>query len=100
MLIRNELPQRARNKQLQLIPLPVPEHTAPPPSRIIEDNGIRRRGLFQRPHDAPLPGSLRKELCGALGKPNAGIRGDQPDTLQPAFLEMLEELAPATLVLL
>src|SRR5262249_36537 len=25
---------------------------------------------------------------------------DQPDTLQPAFLEMLEELAPATLVLL
>src|SRR5215831_2109793 len=51
-------------------------------------------------HDAPLPGRIRKELCGALGKPNAGIRGDQPDTLQPAFLEMLEELAPATLVLL
>src|SRR5262249_29207604 len=49
---------------------------------------------------APLPGSLWKELCGALGKPNAGIRGDQPDTLQSAFLEMLEELAPATLVLL
>src|SRR6516165_525280 len=51
-------------------------------------------------HDAPLPGRIRKELCGALGQPNAGIRGDQPDTLQPAFLEMLEELAPATLVLL
>src|SRR5262245_61913183 len=43
---------------------------------------------------------IRKELCGALGQPNARIRGDQPNTLQPAFLEMLEELAPATLVLL
>src|SRR5215467_14041205 len=41
-----------------------------------------------------------KELRGALGKPNAGIRGDQPDTLQSAFLEMLEERAPASLVLL
>src|SRR5437660_11030245 len=51
-------------------------------------------------HDAPLPGSLRKELCGALCKPNAGIRDDEPDALQPAFLEMLEERAPATLVLL
>src|SRR5262245_21416156 len=45
-------------------------------------------------HDAPLPGRIRKELCGALGQPNAGIRGDQPDTLQPAFLEMFEERAP------
>src|SRR5215813_10746529 len=51
-------------------------------------------------HDAPLPGSLWKELRGALGKPNAGIRGDQPDTLQSAFLEMLEERAPARLILL
>src|SRR5262249_46920210 len=51
-------------------------------------------------HDAPLPGGLWKELCGALGKPNAGIRGDQPDTLQPAFLEMLEERAPASLIFL
>src|SRR5215813_7128830 len=51
-------------------------------------------------HDLPLPGRIRKELCGTLGQPNAGIRSDQPDTLQPAFLEMLEELAPATLVLL
>src|SRR5262245_22658848 len=50
--------------------------------------------------DAPLPGRIRKELSGALGQPNAGIRGDQPDTLQPAVLEMLEERAPATLVLL
>src|SRR5262249_11762868 len=57
-------------------------------------------GLFQRPHDTPLPGGLWKELCGALGKPNAGIRGDQPDTLQPAFLEMLEERAPTRLILL
>src|SRR5262249_44728292 len=39
-------------------------------------------------------------LCGALGKPDAGIRGDQPDTLQPAFLGMLEERAPASLVFL
>src|SRR5215467_3515149 len=41
-----------------------------------------------------------KELRGTLGKPNAGIRGDQPDTLQSAFLEMLEERAPARLILL
>src|SRR6266705_3200843 len=47
-----------------------------------------------------LPGSLWKELSGALGKPNAGIRGDEPDTLQSTFLEMLEECAPASLVLL
>src|SRR5215467_11951851 len=46
-------------------------------------------------------------LCqAASGKNSAAlsaspsIRGDQPDTLQPAFLEMLEELAPATPVLL
>src|SRR5260221_1558348 len=51
-------------------------------------------------HDAPLPGSLCKELCGAPGKPNTGIRVDEPDALQAAFLKMLEELAPATLVLL
>src|SRR5262249_22799038 len=51
-------------------------------------------------HDAPSPGSLWKELRGALGKPNAGIRGDQPDTLEPAFLEMLEERAPARFILL
>src|SRR5262249_1674836 len=66
------------------------------------DRGIDRiwRLLPQRPHDTPLPGGLGKELCGALGKPDAGIRGDQPDPLQPAFLEMLEESAPASLVLL
>src|SRR5215467_9593729 len=51
-------------------------------------------------HDTPLPGGLWKELCGALGKPDTGIRGDQPDTLQPASLEMLEERAPASLVFL
>src|SRR6516165_3358459 len=51
-------------------------------------------------HDAPLPGSFWKELRCTLGKPNAGIRGDQPDTPQPAFLEMLEELAPTRLILL
>src|SRR6516225_287433 len=51
-------------------------------------------------HDAPLPGRLWKELCGALGKPNAGIRDDEPDALQAAFLKMLEEFASATLVLL
>jgi hypothetical protein len=56
--------------------------------------------LFQRPHDTPLPGSFWKELGGALGKPNAGIRGDQPDTRQPTFLEMLEERAPTRLILL
>ena len=51
-------------------------------------------------YDAPLPDSFGKELRGALGKPNAGIRGDEPDALQPAVLEMLEECAPASLVLL
>src|SRR5262245_43030182 len=58
------------------------------------------RPLLQRPHDAHLPGGLWKELRGALGEPNAGIRGDQRDTLQSAFLEMLEEHAPARLILL
>src|SRR5262249_499600 len=77
-----------------------PSISRPRQQRIIDENGISRRGLFQRPHDTPLPGGLWKELCGALGKPDAGIRGDQPDTLQPAFLEMLEESAPASLVLL
>src|SRR5262249_26217008 len=38
--------------------------------------------------------------CGALGKPDRGIGGHRPDTLHPAFLEMLEERAPASLVLL
>jgi hypothetical protein len=47
MLIRNELPQRAHNKQLQLIPPLCP--SIPRPRRIINYNGIRRRGLFQRP---------------------------------------------------
>src|SRR5262249_14014296 len=51
-------------------------------------------------HDAPLPGGLWKELCGVLGKPDAAIRGDQPDTLKPAFLEILEERPPASLVFL
>jgi len=50
--------------------------------------------------DAPLPGSFWKELGRALSKPNAGIRCDQPDTLQPAFLEVLEERAPTRLILL
>src|SRR6516225_5160371 len=42
----------------------------------------------------------RRFPLGAFGKPNAGIRGDQPDTLQSAFLEMLEERAPARFILL
>jgi hypothetical protein len=40
-------------------------------------------------HDAPLPDSFWEELGGALGKPNAGIRGDQPDTLNPRSLRCL-----------
>src|SRR5262249_55511334 len=51
-------------------------------------------------YDAPLPNSLWKELRGTLGKPMAGIRGDEPDALQPTVLEMLKEVAPAGLVLL
>src|SRR6516164_10834761 len=64
----------------------------PPPG------GLRRGHMTV--YDAPLPDSFGKELRGALGKPNAGIRGDEPDALQPAVLEMLEECAPASLVLL
>jgi hypothetical protein len=47
-------------------------------------------------HDAPLPGRRGEELGGALGKPQAGIRDDQPDT----GVEMLEERGPTRLVLL
>jgi hypothetical protein len=54
----------------------------------------------ERRHDTPLPGGIGKELGGAFGQPHAGIGDDQPDALEAAFLEMLEEAAPARLVFL
>jgi hypothetical protein len=33
-------------------------------------------------HDAALPGGLGEELGGTLGKPQAGVRDDQPDAAQ------------------
>jgi electron transfer flavoprotein alpha subunit len=47
-----------------------------------------------------LPGGVGKELGCALGKAHTGIRYDQPNAVEAAFLEMLEEYAPASLVLL
>jgi hypothetical protein len=58
------------------------------------------RPLLQRPHDAALPGGLGEELGGTLGKPQTGVRDDQPDAVEAALLEMLEERAPARLVFL
>jgi len=51
-------------------------------------------------HNAALPGRLGEQLGRALGKPDAGIRGDQPDLLETTLLEVLEERTPARLVLL
>ena len=47
-----------------------------------------------------MPSRVGKELCSALGKSDAGIRGDQTNPFQATFLEMLEERAPARFVLL
>jgi hypothetical protein len=55
-------------------------------------------GVNRLEHGRDLP--HLGELGRALGKPNAGIRGDQPDTLQPTFLEMLEERAPTRLIII
>src|SRR5215471_8264565 len=54
---------------------PAPDSIKPPEFYVAEDVAVPM-------HDAPLPGGLWKELCDALGKPNAGIKGDQPDPLQ------------------
>ena len=51
-------------------------------------------------YDAALPRGVGEELRGALGKSDTGIGDDQPDALQAAFLEMFEESAPASPVLL
>src|SRR5262249_37468648 len=51
-------------------------------------------------HDAALPSGLGEKLGGTFGKSQAGVRDDQPDPAQTALLEMLEEPAPARLVLL
>jgi hypothetical protein len=51
-------------------------------------------------HDTPLPGGIGKEPGGAFGQPHAGIGDDQPDALEAAFLEILEEASPARVVLL
>ena len=50
--------------------------------------------------DASLPGGSRKELRGALGKPDTGVGDDQLDTFQATLLEMLEGRAPASPVFL
>src|SRR6266699_1377334 len=46
------------------------------------------------------PSGLGEKLGGTFGKSQAGVRDDQPDPAQTALLEMLEEPAPARLVLL
>src|SRR6516162_1546947 len=51
-------------------------------------------------HDTALPHRVGEKLRGAFGKPDAGIRGDQPDPFQATLLEVLEERTPARLVLL
>src|SRR5262249_11969615 len=48
-------------------------------------------------HDAPLPSGIGKDLDGALGEPEACIRDDQSDAGEPAFFEVLEDRAPASL---
>ena len=50
--------------------------------------------------NAALPGGLGEEFGRAFGKPQAGVRDDQPDAIQASFFEVLEERAPARLVLL
>ncbi len=70
--------------------------------------GIEHRGNLAHPgrghvaedvavpmHDAPLPSHLVEELGSAFGKPDASVGDDQPDTMQAATPEMLEEPAPA-----
>jgi hypothetical protein len=49
---------------------------------------------------ASFPGCIGKELCRTLGEPDTGIRDDQTDSGKAALLEVLEERAPARLVLL
>ena len=46
-------------------------------------------------HEASLPARLGKELRSAFGKPDTGIGDDQPHAGETAFLEVLEEGAPA-----
>jgi hypothetical protein len=50
-------------------------------------------------HDTPLPGGIGEELGGAFRKSHASVRDNQPDAVQPAFLEMFEEAAPTRFVL-
>ena len=56
--------------------------------------------MTPRAEAPPGPGGLGEELGGTLGKPQAGVRDDQPDAAQTALLEMTKERAPARLVLL
>ena len=55
---------------------------------------------YQCTNDAPLPGRIRKELCGALGKPMQAYAVISRIPFNHSFLEMLEERAPARLILL
>ena len=48
---------------------------------------------------ASLPQRIGEVLGGALGKPQAGIRDDQPYARQPALLQVLQEPRPTRLVL-
>jgi hypothetical protein len=56
--------------------------------------------FFNDPTIAALPRRFWEELRGALRQPHTGIGYDQPDTLEAATLELLEEAAPARLVFL
>ena len=51
-------------------------------------------------NDAALPRCLGEELRGALGKSHSGVRDDQPNAMETASLEVLEERAPARFVFL
>lgn len=51
-------------------------------------------------HRAALPGCVREKLRRTLGKPDVGIRDDEPNALQAACLQMLEEAQPAGLIFL
>src|SRR5215831_6011769 len=54
---------------------------------------------YQCTNDAALPRRLGEELDDAFGEPHTGVGDDQPDAMEAAALEVLEERAPACLVL-
>jgi hypothetical protein len=64
-----------------------PSVPAPPQSRIIDENGIRRRVLFQRPHRALVPQHLQPCACDQ----GAGDRGDIVAAREKA-IQVMEKL--------